>query len=107
MTNSLLFSRLFSMAARRCRFRKHQATTAVPTAEGTPTATPIPIATGLLMPDPPPSESAGAGCYKKTGHVNTHSPNFAASFGGVGGDKKSLPEQPSPPDLTHFPGSIC
>lgn len=66
MTNSLRFSRRFSMAALRCRFRRHHITTIVPTTDGTPIATPTPMATGLLMPDPPSlGESTTVGCWRR------------------------------------------
>ncbi len=53
MTKSLRFNRRFSRAAR-FRFRRHHMTTTVPATDGTPMATPTPMATGLLMPDAPP-----------------------------------------------------
>jgi hypothetical protein len=63
----------------------------------------MPIATGLLMPDPPPSESAATGCYTGTGHVNTDSPNVAVSFG-VGTQEEPTGEaDPAGPDP--LPGS--
>jgi hypothetical protein len=47
----------------RCRFRKHQPTTISAAIDGTPMATPSPMATGLFIPDaPPPWESASVGC---------------------------------------------
>ena len=66
MTNSLRFRRRFSMAALRCRFRRHHITTIVATTDGTPIATPTPMATGLLMPGPPSlGEATTVGCWRR------------------------------------------